>query len=212
MAIATAGSVVVTRVRRSASPTPDPGLARRVGVGGEVLARMAQADIPPEERQEPLVMLDRGFGLLVVGGLAARIFRRGRRRSARRAMAGRRRPGRSSRRRLRTPTGRRAASSIEATSPLAITGIPDARHDLGDALPIGAALVELLAGAAMDRDRLDAERFAAAGKLGRVDAILVPAEPHLHRDGHRAAPRSPRDKPARHGRDRASAPSPHSRR
>src|SRR5215203_5696341 len=74
---------------------------------------------------------------------------------------------------------------------------PWPRHDLGDALPIGAALVELLAGAAMDRDRLDAERFAEAGKLGRVDAILIPAEPHLHRDRDGAGRDRREDKPSR---------------
>ncbi len=50
--------------------------------------------------------------------------------------------------------------------------------------PIGAALVELIAGAAMHGDELHARLLRAPRKFGRVHAIVVPAEPHLQGDRH----------------------------
>jgi hypothetical protein len=50
-----------------------------------------------------------------------------------------------------------------------------------DGSPIGDALIELAAGAAMHRDRLDAAPFCAHGQFGCVLAGGVPAQPHLQR-------------------------------
>ena len=51
--------------------------------------------------------------------------------------------------------------------------------------PVRAALVELAARAAVHGDHADAGGLRAARKLGRVDRIVVPAEPHLQRHRHR---------------------------
>jgi hypothetical protein len=51
--------------------------------------------------------------------------------------------------------------------------------------PIGVALVELAARAAMHGDHTHARLFCAAGEFRRVDRLMVPAEPHLQRHRHR---------------------------
>ena len=43
---------------------PCPGLARRVGVGGQVLARMAQADIPHIVLDQNMSVLEGSLGVL----------------------------------------------------------------------------------------------------------------------------------------------------
>ena len=48
--------------------------------------------------------------------------------------------------------------------------------------PVGAALIHLIAGAAVDGNHLDAQVFCNAGHLGRVKALMVPA--HAHFNGH----------------------------
>ena len=60
------------------------------------------------------------------------------------------------------------------------------RHGLGDAAdrgPVGGALVELAAGAAVDGDHADAGGLGAAGEIGGVVAGVVPAEAGLEGDG-----------------------------
>ena len=73
--------------------------------------------------------------------------------------------------------------------------------------PIGLALVELAARAAMHGDHLHAGSFRAARQLRRVERAIVPAEPHLqrHRHLHRGDRRL--DQASARDRDRASAPS-----
>ena len=56
--------------------------------------------------------------------------------------------------------------------------------DVADPRPIGFAFVELLARAAMDRQRFDAAFLRDLGKLGRILGIRVPAQAHLQRDRH----------------------------
>ncbi len=70
-------------------------------------------------------------------------------------------------------------------SPLTTTGIATLVLDGAHRRPIGAALVELAAGAAMHGDHLHARRRGAARQLGRVDRAIIPAEPHLERHRHR---------------------------
>ena len=50
--------------------------------------------------------------------------------------------------------------------------------------PIGAALVELAAGAAMHRNEPHAGCFRAPRQFGRVAQSIIPAEPHLQSDRH----------------------------
>ena len=58
--------------------------------------------------------------------------------------------------------------------------IPDGAHRA----PIGIALVELAARAAMHRNHLHARGLRAARQFRRVERALVPAEPHLQRHRH----------------------------
>ena len=58
------------------------------------------------------------------------------------------------------------------------------RTDLRDGLPVGDALVELLAGAPVHRDCRHAERLGPASQFRGVDARVIPAETHLHRNRH----------------------------
>ena len=60
----------------------------------------------------------------------------------------------------------------------------DRLFDRADGGPVGAPVIELAAGAAVHGDHLDAGRLRTAGKLGGVDAGVIPAEPHLQRDRH----------------------------
>ena len=50
--------------------------------------------------------------------------------------------------------------------------------------PIGVALVELAAGAAVHRNHLHARGLRAARQFRRVERAIVPAEPHLQRHRH----------------------------
>ena len=52
-------------------------------------------------------------------------------------------------------------------------------------MPIRAALIELTPRTAVHRNQLRASPLGAPGELGRIHRMLVPAEPHLHRDGRR---------------------------
>lgn len=54
-----------------------------------------------------------------------------------------------------------------------------------DAVVIHAAGEALFASAAVNRDRGDADLLELAGELRSGQAIVVPTEPHLHRDRHR---------------------------
>ena len=92
-------------------------------------------------------------------------------------------------------------------SPLTTSGMEIASLDRAHRVPVGVALVELAARAAMHGDHAHAGVLRAARELGRIDRCVVPAEPHLQRHRH-AMPRrrSPRSASA-HDRGRASAPS-----
>jgi hypothetical protein len=80
-----------------------------------------------------------------------------------------------------------------AARPIITASAPDAANERdgnsvlhrADRHPVGAALVELLARAAVHRHKLHACRLRLAGELGRVEARMVPSQPHLegHRDG-----------------------------
>src|SRR5215831_405645 len=48
-----------------------------------------------------------------------------------------------------------------------------------DRPPIGRALIELLARSSMYGDRLHAQALCAHRELGRIPALVVPAQPHL---------------------------------
>ncbi len=56
--------------------------------------------------------------------------------------------------------------------------------DRADRRPIGAALVELAAGAAMHRNEPHAGCLRAPRQFGRVTQSIIPAEPHLESDRH----------------------------
>ena len=58
--------------------------------------------------------------------------------------------------------------------------IPDGAHRA----PVGLALVELAARAAMHRNQLHAGGLRAARQFRRVERAIVPAEPHLQRHRH----------------------------
>ena len=73
--------------------------------------------------------------------------------------------------------------------------------------PIGFALVELAAGAAMHRDHLHAGGFGAARQFRRVARAIVPAEPHLQRHRHLHGGDRRLDQVSARDRDRASTPS-----
>ncbi len=84
--------------------------------------------------------------------------------------------------------GRERGIGVVATiamSPLTTTGNRDALLDGAHRRPVGAALVELAAGAPVHGDQPHAGRFGAARELRRIDGAIVPAEPHLERDRHR---------------------------
>ena len=57
--------------------------------------------------------------------------------------------------------------------------------DVGDRAPVGFALIELAAGAAVHGDHRDARGLGAARQFGGVALALVPAEPGLQRHGDR---------------------------
>ena len=69
-------------------------------------------------------------------------------------------------------------------SPLTTTGMDTALLDLAHGAPVGAALEELAARARVHGDQLHAGGLGAARQLGGVAARVVPAQPHLQRDGH----------------------------
>ncbi len=50
---------------------------------------------------------------------------------------------------------------------------------LGNRAPVGLTAIKLLAGAAMHRNGFDAQPFGQGGDLGRIAALVVPAQPHL---------------------------------
>ena len=64
------------------------------------------------------------------------------------------------------------------------SGIRDRIPDRADRAPIGVALVELTARAAVHRNQLHAGGLGAARQFRRVEGTIVPAEPHLQRHRH----------------------------
>jgi len=71
---------------------------------------------------------------------------------------------------------------------IAEVAVPDDRDvdgalELGDLRPVGAALVELLRGSRVQRQRLHARGLRALGDLDEHEVGLGPAQPHLHRHG-----------------------------
>jgi hypothetical protein len=64
-------------------------------------------------------------------------------------------------------------------------GDADRRLDRADEAPIGAALVHLVAGAAMDGDHSRPEILRDPREFGGVQAVVAPAHPHLQRDRDR---------------------------
>ena len=77
------------------------------------------------------------------------------------------------------------AAARSTMSPLTTTGTVTASTTGAHQLPAGAALVELLPGAAVDGDHLRAGIDGAPRDLGGVEAVVVPAEPHLDRHRQR---------------------------
>ncbi len=70
---------------------------------------------------------------------------------------------------------------------VAVTDDGDAAHGLhdgADTVEVDAAGEALGAGAAVDKDSGDADLFEHAGKVGRGQVLLVPAEAHLGGDGN----------------------------
>ncbi len=57
------------------------------------------------------------------------------------------------------------------------------RHRVGDRAPVGLALVELAARAAMHGDHIQTRPFGMVGEVRRVQPVIVPAKAHLQSDG-----------------------------
>ena len=115
--------------------TAKPAAARRVGIGGEVLAGVAQPGRRPVEGEQALVVLDRQRPPWRRAPDPDAAARRGRPRSARRARAARRRRGRPSRRRRPRRARQRRASSTEPDVAVGDHRDRDRRDDRGDARP-----------------------------------------------------------------------------
>ena len=125
------------------------------------------------------------------------------------ALRARGRPSPHRRRMRRAPRRRRRTSSM---SPLTTTGIDDRVLHGAHRGPVGRALVELAARAAVHGDQLHAGGFGAARKLRRVERARRPSRAASSAS---PAPRPRRPSPrsaSAHDRDRASAPSRTSRR
>ena len=131
-----------------------------------------------------------------------------RRRCARASTARHRRRARPSRRRHRRPQARRARCAGSTMSPLTTTGMRTASLTAAHEGPVGRALEELAARARMHGDELHARCLGATRQLGGVAARLIPPQPHLERDRDRDGADHRLDQRRRHGRDRASGPSP----
>ena len=182
---------------------------RRIERPAEMLARMAHADAR--------AVMDRASRHRARQIRSQLLVERRARRAARRSRdSARDRPGNHGRPCAPRPTI--TASAPDASS--AVDRALEARHVAIDddrdrhrllhgahRGPVGRALVELAARAAVHGDEPDAGRFGAARKLRRVERVVVPAEPHLQR--HRHVDRADRrlDQASAHDRDRASAPS-----
>ena len=147
-----------------------------------MLARLPQAAFDTVERQHVLVMRDDVVGQFsagVVGSIAGRGPRDGAGRPRRAVVGAADHHGVGARiLEDRGGVGRRGDIAIGDDRDR------DRLLDPGDRPPVGLALVELAARAAMDGDHLHARLLGAAGKQRRVERRLVPAEPHLHRDRH----------------------------
>ena len=196
------GSPATARARKIRTAWPAPlwiaflvervpelgGAVQTLGVPADMLARAIDADLGAIMVEHRSILLDDEAILLVHAGFGEPLARSSASASpGRAARAGHRRRGRSSRRRRPDWSRAVSTSSIEQMSPLTITGRETACLTLRTNAPVGLALVELAAGAAVDGDHLHAEILGDAGELGRVEAGMIPAHPHLqrHRDLHR---------------------------
>lgn len=156
---------------------------RGVGVGGEVPARVPDPGFPSEHAEEPLIVLFDERELRLGIGLppGAAVERRP-------DLAYEPRPAEA-----RAPHHDGGGTGRIETPPgvgdRADVSVGDHRNpprgcDRGDGAPVRDALVELLSGATVHRDRAGPERLRPSGEFGGVEVGVVPSEPHLDREGH----------------------------
>ena len=171
---------------RAAGGAIRPSPAACVGIGRQMLARVAQARLRAEWRQHRLEYAPAP----PQASSAGRVARRSPGKPGRdcRSQGRPRRRARSSRRRRRTAASMRRASSRLAESPLTRPGSRPPLHR-ADRRPVGAALVELVARAAVHGDQRDARPPRPCAPVPARSGDRVPAEPHLHA--------SPGDRPPR---------------
>ena len=204
------------RVAAPGSVSAEPGsAARRAGAPSMYQPRCLRATRSPESRaveaEHRLVVpgdqVDQRRALAAPAGTGRPASAGGDLRRAPRAAPARR--ARSSRPSAPDSAQRLARASARSTmSPLAITGIATASLDRARSRAQSArALVELAAGAAVDRDQPRRPPPRPAARARRVQRAVVPAEPHLQRHRHRRPRRPPPRSAAARGRARASAPS-----
>ena len=160
------------------------GLRRRIERPAEMLARMAHADARAVMDQHFLV--ERADQIELLGERGRRALLAGR--EIMREIAGKPRPpvrAAPDHHGIRAGLRQRRDRALEIRH-VAVDDDRNGHRLLHGAHrgPVGRALVELAARAAMHRDEADAGRFGAARKLGRIARIVVPAEPHLQRDRH----------------------------